>query len=751
MKSKQLLLTLLLTLFSVALFAQKVHVKAQNESLSTVIKRLGAEVSFDNRLLSIYKVSVNKSFTSPYEAIVFLIEGKPLQAKKIAGVIVITEKKKLMKPKPPEERMKPIPRKIAEMPPISLSLSLNEILITARNHTPTLSGEDADGSNHFNSITASAMPGCSDNLVFNVLRMMPGIRAAGEPSDELYVWGSSPGESRVTFDGIPLFAMQSYNSNMSYINPYMFNEVKYKRGILSAAEDGQTGAKVDVVSDMLQINKPTLKALVSTMSANLFGALPVGGNCVLSVAYRHTLEDWFKKTVFDPYRHNNTAEHHSEGSDKNTTKTETDDLAGDSLKENKKASTIVPKFKFQDLNVNVTGKNDQGLFYKVALYAAKDYLDYENDDSITVNGDQTSYQGGISVVTSKTWSNNHKSEVSAFFSGLRSEQNGNNNKLNYSMIERVTQYNARLQQIGIGKWHHLTVGGEFSAYRIKGSAANKTAFLSSAYASEKESIGRWDVEMGLRADLTGSEINFQPRAMLRFHFLNYFTLSGAWGIYNQYLVKNPFAITDGRYQFAWDINKTLKSYNTVGGIAFNKDGLNISIEAYYKRIHNSAWVVNNLLGSYNFNLWGTDLSAKFNWNHGLVFASWSLANDERQTSGYSNEMKIGGILHFYPFTVSSNYVFSKGFNSFLLPLSTKENHEVERSFNAKAVYSRMDISASYEKRFAHWGFTTGLSLINVFNTDNKKCVSSWIPRNSASSYYSQAAKFTPILFFELKI
>jgi hypothetical protein len=28
--------------------------------------------------------------------------------------------------------------------------------------------------------------------------------------------------------------MQSYNSNISYINPYMFDEVRYKRGVLSA-------------------------------------------------------------------------------------------------------------------------------------------------------------------------------------------------------------------------------------------------------------------------------------------------------------------------------------------------------------------------------------------------------------------------------------------------------------------------------------------------------------------------------------
>ena len=164
-------------------------------------------------------MTVDKSFSSTYKAIVYLISGKPLEVREVSGVYIISAKQKGEDLKHLQEKtkFKNIFKDIPDTSPVNLSLSLNEIVITAKNHIPSLRGEEADGTIRFNSFTANAMPGYSDNLVFNVLRMMPGIRAGGEPSDQLYVWGSSPGESRISFDGIPLFTTQSYNSNISYI------------------------------------------------------------------------------------------------------------------------------------------------------------------------------------------------------------------------------------------------------------------------------------------------------------------------------------------------------------------------------------------------------------------------------------------------------------------------------------------------------------------------------------------------------
>jgi hypothetical protein len=241
---------------------------------------------------------------------------------------------------------------------------------------------------------------------------------------------------------------------------------------------------------------------------------------------------------------------------------------------------------------------------------------------------------------------------------------------------------------------------------------------------------------------------------VKYHFLKNFTATASWGIYDQYLVKDPFAVLDNSYQFRWDINSALKSYNTVAGISFDRGGLNVSVEGYLKNIRNSVWVINNVLGRYDFNLKGVDVSAKYNWRHGLFFTSWSYSDDPRQTDGHANEVKAGGIMRFYPFTFSLNYVYGTGYNSMLLPTSSfNDPNKTEKNdvgANTGTNYSRMDLYASYEHRFRYFGVSVGASLINVFDTENKKYTTSWIPRGQSSTFYTEAARFTPIIFFEIK-
>lgn len=780
MRRLRVILLFILVIVSMGASGQKIHVKASGESLSSVVKRLNAEVSFDNRILSRYKITVDQYFPSPAQAIAYLLKGKPLQVKKVAGVYIITEKKQkpVTTEKATEEKYREKPAaahpvdKSQDTLGVNLSMSLKEIVITANNHTPYLNGEETDGSSRFRSFTANAMPGYSDNSVFNVLRMMPGIRASGEPSDELYVWGSSPGESRVYLDGIPLFSMQSYNSNISYINPYMSDEVIYKRGIMSATEGSQAGAKVDVVSGMRKLDKPVFKAMVSTMSANLYGAVPIGDKCVVAVAYRHTLDDIFGGTTFDAYRNkqdsvplqskqkesttgtNNTSEHTREGSSNES-----------------RIATSTPKFTFQDLNVNVAGIGPGDISYKLALYGAKDYLDFDKNDSLTANGDKTSYQGGASLHLDKVWGDGSKSEFSSFFSELYSTQNGiyalNRQAVNYDATERVSEFNARMVHNGICKITGLSMGGEIATYRVHNSMGVQHAVQPSLFAGDVYDWGNLHIDAGLRLDMMSSGFHWQPRALLKYRLWQRFTLTTSWGIYNQYLVKDPFLIYANNYQFSWDINTSLKSYNTVAGISYDYGRLNISAEAYLKKIHNSLWVVNNQLENYNFDIKGIDFSAKFNWRHGLLFSSWSYSDDPRQTDGHAYELKAGGILRLYPFTFSVNYVYGDGYNSMLLPTSSYEDHEKTSSSTTTgntvstttsstistttaSAYSRMDVFASYEKNFRHFGITLGASVINVFNKENEKYITSWMPRGASSTYYTQAAKFTPVFFAEIK-
>jgi hypothetical protein len=86
MTGRKYALIVLLALTVQVGFAQKLHVKASGEALSAVLNRLpNTEVSFDNRLLAPYRVTVDKSFSSPYKALIYLLSDKPLQVEKVAA------------------------------------------------------------------------------------------------------------------------------------------------------------------------------------------------------------------------------------------------------------------------------------------------------------------------------------------------------------------------------------------------------------------------------------------------------------------------------------------------------------------------------------------------------------------------------------------------------------------------------------------------------------------------------------------
>src|SRR5574344_828807 len=590
MKFRRYFFLLLIIIISQPAFTQRIQVKAANEALSSVVRRLKVEVSFDNKVLSVYRVTMNKFFSSPDAAIKYLIKGKPLQLTRVAGVYVITTKMTKEKKMEPKVVYKYVVKKEQDPHPMDLTMSLKEIVITAANHTPSLWGEDENAQSRFTAVTANVMPGSSDNSVFNVLRMMPGIRASGEPSDELYVWGSSPGESRVTLDGIPLFAMQSYNSNISYINPYMSDEVKYKRGILSASEGSQTGAKVDVTSGMVQLTKPLFKVMASTMSANVFAAAPIGRRSVVSVAYRHTLQGVFGGTTFDAYRNKGDSLNHK-AQLSNSTETQGGGSGSSTSQRANSAVSITPEYRFQDFNINFAGEGAQRTYYKFTLYGAEDYMDFDRNDTINGSGDQTSYQGGASAKVGKSWDDGSRSEVSSFFSGLYSTQKGSyvadRGNYNFDMSERVAQFNLKLLQKGLAGMSNFTFGAELNTYRVINSYVAKTAVQTTLFAENKFDIGHLEASTGLRTDIMSDGVKWQPRILLKYHLLKYITLTTSWGIYDQYLVKDPFLIFENSYQFRWDINRSLKSYNSVAGIAFNRGGLNVSAEAYLKKIRSS--------------------------------------------------------------------------------------------------------------------------------------------------------------------
>lgn len=69
--------------------SQSVRMDVHNEPLNKVLSRLQLELSFDDRTLSEYNISVSKSFENPESALLWLLEDKPFRVERIKNVYVI--------------------------------------------------------------------------------------------------------------------------------------------------------------------------------------------------------------------------------------------------------------------------------------------------------------------------------------------------------------------------------------------------------------------------------------------------------------------------------------------------------------------------------------------------------------------------------------------------------------------------------------------------------------------------------------
>ena len=68
---------------TIAAFSQEMQLTVSNKPLNTVLGMLGMEISFDDKALSAYNISVSKTFKNPEDALYHLLNNKPFKVEKI--------------------------------------------------------------------------------------------------------------------------------------------------------------------------------------------------------------------------------------------------------------------------------------------------------------------------------------------------------------------------------------------------------------------------------------------------------------------------------------------------------------------------------------------------------------------------------------------------------------------------------------------------------------------------------------------
>lgn len=598
------ILTLLVLFFATCRFsyAQELKVSCVNEGLDVVLSSLKTDISYDNDAMADYRVTVDRSFGSVDEALEFLLKDTQYTFRKISGVYVLV-KRVPKKIKVTSQRYNTVP----ELPVVRM-YNLSEIVISSDALKYSAEKGDFSAELHLDAHYSRYIPGSGDNSVFNLLRMLPGLRASNEPSNELIVWGSRAGESRMIFDGIRLFGMQSFNDNISSVNPYMVKDIVLKKGAYGAEIGNQCGAIAEITSSNADYERFSVKMNLGTHTANVYLNVPLFGKAAVELAYRRTFYDLYQRI-----------------------------------------DTIKPQYTFSDLNVKISGKSVGDDTYRLSFYGADDSFGYRSVDTENdvTRGRSQNNQWGLSAQYNRIWNGTTRSDIQLSFTNLRSSRHFTN---------LVQEFTSSIAQSYTLRNHLLKAGLELEYYRTDGDEL----FKPTVYVSDEFTYNGFRLKSGLRMDMIMQKINLQPRISASYDFDGGFQLMFSSGLYNQYVSRVPY----DSETFKWGITDSFYSIHNVGGFSYNSPfGLYTSIEGYYKRNCNS-YRYDDVAGiqKTDIDLSGMDLYVKYDFSKGTVYSSYSLSVIPEEETAH--EFKAGTLLTIKPFVFSANYVYGTGFRIF---------------------------------------------------------------------------------------
>lgn len=609
-----------------------------------------------------------------------------------------------------------------------------------------------------NHLFASFIPGNNDNIVYNALRLQPGIMASGEQSSDYIIWGSYIGQTLIEFDGIPIFNINTGKDNLGIINPLILEDIEVYKSNFGAETGGRIGGYVRMTGKQGNADKLSGTLNLNNQTASTRLNIPVGGNSALQVAFRQTLFNFLNTDRYFLPDKGTTDFYHS----------------GFSLRDmNLKFSSALSKTS----QLTISLRNDQNS--EIDTF-------YENKtmQSYNIHNSNTRKQYGGSLHYSKQWAQLGTTHLKTVYANM-TNQIRNTSSIskvkNMSHMDANSDINNSVQeqffelshQLPAKKHHQMQFGlrvsqDQTSLNYLIDQKTYKTddnrGTLVSAYI--KDRINLFSIlylEPGLRIDhpYNAKKNYFQPRIKLSAYLNDHLKLHAAWGKYVQFLNESSISDNYGNYYYYWQINgfNTLpatQSYHSYLGASYSNGGFMANLDLYHKktsgliRYVNIQHMGNSLLSKGDGQVKGIDVYLKQQIHKHQVWLSYSLAQaveyfDYFTTSEYQrapqdqrHEIKGAFILNLKPWYFSASYVYGSGF-PYLIPGRNQQD---------VFPYNRMDISAMYRFSYNHIAFEGGASIINLLNQTNIK-YNNFSTLPDQRIIYRYGMPFTPSVFLNI--
>lgn len=849
----------------------KIKVVAQDKPLNEVLLQLREQYdfqfSYSDNALSPYRVTVSKTFDSKEEVLKFLLNGLPFQLRKTGEVFIIIPDKNKLKEEPKKDRIEiagqiveagtyePLPYsaiQINNQPLIAdvtgnfnfsaradsafhvrishlgyyiydtliyaginkkfrlvpSTLNLPEVLVENNPiEKATIVGEKA-GKISINHYIARFLPGQGDNSVFNLIRLMPGIQAAGEQSNDLLIWGGYEGQSLITFDGFTLFGLKNYNDNISVVNPFVVKNIEILKGGYSARYGNRVGGIVNLTGKNGNTKKPVLSLNVNPTTLNGMLEIPLFKKSSLLMAYRQTYYNLYNSSDFNIFAPTRSVTQIGHSINQRSVSFDMEVFPND--------------YQFRDMNMKYTYNFDNGDQFYVSGYGGGDYFKMQSNADIVrtttmgkspkpkttklavgILSKEENRQLGFSAFYHKKWSNQLTTKFTATYSdfsktisdSIQSQDAETSAYYNQDLSKTkntINEGSLRIENtLNFLNAHQLEFGAGF--YNNQAEIVNQTVLsggnptdASNQFINRRVFVFAQDnLPIGARFSLTsGARVNFplengspviEPRLSATYKITNTLKFNAAWGLYHQFIFKVPYIDDKQNYTYLWmtadqDI-PVLKATHWVGEINFFKNNLTFNLQAYYKPVENMTERVyeERTVGAHTVSdyfpyfgdakSYGIDFFAKKDFGKQSIWASYNLskslerfAPEGQPLPAYTSapqdqrhELKVAGLFNIWHFYLSANYVYGSGM-------------EIIRKVFPDATdisYNRVDAAATWRFTTKHVTGELGFSVLNVFDTQNLRYVNLKTFRLSSDlgdfRVYSSAVPFTPILFLKLTI
>lgn len=629
------------------------------------------------------------------------------------------------------------------------NIVIDEVVVRSGISSMSVRGSQDAGELKLNHIVARYLPGNGDNSVFNLLRLQPGITASGELSNDLIIWGSYEGQSRLLFDRFTIFGLKNFNENISSVNPFMAKDIRVLKGGYDSYYGGRVGGVVDITGVEGARESPDVKLMVNNLTLNGYLSVPVGNSHSVAMAFRQTYYDLYSSSTLSMI---------------------TDRGPGSKSAGGFTGLTVQPDYLFRDFNLKVSGNPGTDFNWYLSLYAGGDNFSYsatqENMFSLTTASErEESLQRGASLYADRRWGRGHITRATVSYSGINSITSdfrsverlippvgnggpggsGTGYIFDYGTATALTESEVRIDNsFNIPGIHSLEAGAgvtfntldfreDTAGVEISGQPDRN--LISSLYFTDiitpSEGIV---VKTGMRVDYSAiiGKPFIQPRLSFKWRFPGNFGFSLAAGRYTQFLTPASSLDESGNLRYLWTIAddqevKVLSSNHYLAGVSYTTSSFMVSVEGYYKTINGITryLLVDGLREAYTGKgrSYGVDFSARKDIMKHQLWLSYSLGRATEHFPWFEDnifrsalhdqrhELKIALLADIDPFYLSGSWVYGSGF---LYPYLSEDGDPLVIPYN------RVDMSLMYRLSRDRYRFDAGLSLLNVFDTENIK-------------------------------